>query len=107
MDIDWFQDLIKFNMNMEAKTNIAIFGIFTNGIYPIHWTQPWNIRTSTIADLGYQATKARESSNRNRDTDSSRNRPLAGEFVSSGELTFCHGKSQFFMGKSTINGHFP
>ena len=25
---------------------------------------------------------------------------------SSGELTFCHGKSPFLMGKSTINGHF-
>ena len=25
----------------------------------------------------------------------------------SGEPTFCHGKSPFFMGKSTINGHFP
>ena len=25
----------------------------------------------------------------------------------SGELTFCHGKSPFLMGKSTINGHFP
>ena len=23
-----------------------------------------------------------------------------------GELTFCHGKSPFLMGKSTINGHF-
>ena len=26
--------------------------------------------------------------------------------VPSGELTFCHGKSPFLMGKSTINGHF-
>ena len=26
---------------------------------------------------------------------------------SPGELTFCHGKSPFLMGKSTINGHFP
>ena len=25
----------------------------------------------------------------------------------SGELTFCYGKSPFLMGKSTINGHFP
>ena len=25
----------------------------------------------------------------------------------SGELTFCHGKSPFLMGKSTINGHVP
>ena len=24
----------------------------------------------------------------------------------SGKLTFCYGKSQFFMGKSTINDHF-
>ena len=24
----------------------------------------------------------------------------------SGELTFCHGKSPFLMGKPTINGHF-
>ena len=27
--------------------------------------------------------------------------------IPSGELTFCYGKSQFFMGKPTINGHFP
>ena len=26
--------------------------------------------------------------------------------VPSGELTFCHGKSPFLMGKSTINCHF-
>ena len=26
--------------------------------------------------------------------------------IPSGELTFCHGKSPFLMGKSTINGHF-
>ena len=29
------------------------------------------------------------------------------ESLPSGELTFCHGKSPFLMGKSTINGHFP
>ena len=28
-------------------------------------------------------------------------------WLPSGELTKNHGKSQFFMGKSTINGHFP
>ena len=27
--------------------------------------------------------------------------------IPSGELTFCYGKSPFFMGISTINGHFP
>ena len=31
---------------------------------------------------------------------------MGGSLVPSGELTFCHGKSQFFMGKSTINDHF-
>ena len=29
-----------------------------------------------------------------------------GSFTRPGELTFCHGQSPFFMGKSTINGHF-
>ena len=29
-----------------------------------------------------------------------------GSGVPSGELTFCHGKSPFLMGKSTINGNF-
>ena len=31
-------------------------------------------------------------------------RAWRGEFTRPGELTFCYGKSPFFMGKSTING---
>ena len=32
---------------------------------------------------------------------------MGSNVVPSGELTFCHGKSPLFMGKSTLNGDFP
>ena len=31
---------------------------------------------------------------------------MTNDDIPSGKLTVCYGKSQFFMGKSTINGHF-